>query len=379
MRSLKKLMALVLVLSVCMALCACDIRSTLGNMLGQGGSDFREENSFIQGDTDIQLQPVAPTEKYQYILGPDGSMSVIIGGIDGNGGIHFEAPDIIVSTLPAEEEEEEAYYPEYAGVWQSLRYDRNMVYDGHTGGSATTLYLCENGYALYESSDGEINVEQGIYYVNYTWQRLYGRYSIEGGMFTFTAEEDWMHVSGDSIGAVISFPIYSGNDGFVMMDADVPMQFTQIPDYEGILEIIRAADGGPTGNDMYDPNWVEPVITYKPLEGQVGKWVAFTALENGRIFRQAWEFTEDGDCYIEEDTLYMGGGGWVTESYGNNTGGYYCFMNGQLCVEVGPDIYGMYDLTINGDTMIMHYFDWEGTEITRIFTRYTGKDVPAPN
>lgn len=381
MKSFKKLMALLLVLGLCMALCACDIRSVLGGMFGQNEEAFREENSFFQeGDSDIQLQPAAPTEKYQYIVGPDGNMSVIIGGIDGNGGIHFDTPGIIIGTLPAVEEEEETSYAEYAGVWQCLRYDPNMVYDGHTGGSATTWYLCENGYAVCETSDGEIDVNRGKYYLNYTNTRVYGPYSIVDGVFTFIVEEDWMYASASYMGDTYVCPIYTGSDGFVMIHEGNTRQYNRIDEDDGdFLKIIRAANGGPTGNNQYDPNWTEPVISHKPLEGQVGKWVAFTDKGNGRIFRQAWEFTEHGDCYIEEDTLYMSGGSWVTESYGDNTGGYYYFMNGQLCVEVGPDIYGMYDLTINGDTMTMHYFDWNGKEITTTFIRYTGTAVPVPN
>lgn len=164
MKTNKKCLVL-LVLSLCVLLSACDI----GGMFNRNEEAPQQENSFIKGESDIQLQPDQSGNIYHYAVGPDGnSMSVIIGGeTDNKGGISVDVP---VPTAPPEETNN----ADFAGVWQSLRYDSSMVFDGHTGGSATTWYLCENGYALYESSEGEIDVERDQYWLNYTYARLYG-------------------------------------------------------------------------------------------------------------------------------------------------------------------------------------------------------------
>ena len=49
-----------------------------------------------------------------------------------------------------------------------------------------------------------------------------------------------------------------------------------------------------------------------------------------------------------------------------------------LVLNLCPDLYGTYDVTVNGDTMQVYYFDWEGREINTTFNRYTGDEVPLP-
>ena len=100
--------------------------------------------------------------------------------------------------------------------------------------------------------------------------------------------------------------------------------------------------------------------------------------ENGRVLRETWDFVSDGSCYIETDALYYDGSQWQVDSYGTNAGGYISYINGQMCVEIGPDVYGIYDVTVSGDTMQVHYFDWEGREINATFNRYTGDEVSLP-
>ena len=91
----RKICVLLLVLSLCVLLCACDI----SGMFNRGQDEPQQENSFIRGESDIQLQPDQPGSIHQFITNDDGSISVIIGGETDKGGISIDVP---VATAPAE-------------------------------------------------------------------------------------------------------------------------------------------------------------------------------------------------------------------------------------------------------------------------------------
>ena len=86
----RKICVLLLVLSLCVLLCACDI----SGMFNRGQDEPQQENSFIRGESDIQLQPDDSGNVHHFITNDDGSMTVIIGGETDKGGISVDTEHI---------------------------------------------------------------------------------------------------------------------------------------------------------------------------------------------------------------------------------------------------------------------------------------------
>ena len=336
----------------------------LGNDDPQPEAEYDQnmENSFISGENNM-------------IISPEGSYITVITP-EGNGMISVITPDngeISVST--PDYSHVQASCPEWMfGAW--LAWQGHYVQDGFGVGSGFGLYLDENGYGVLELSDGE--VFENSYALNYTSFRLYGTWEIRGDIFRFTVTEDWYSADGGNIGQVWELPFAETENGFTLEYYDYIWTFQTHTDWNSYLDIIRKADGGPTGNDLTGTRDVSD----SSIDGLAGSWKMYEDEGNGYKIRHLFRFNADGSFDYTRNRMALDGSTWIpveTIDPYISYGGYY-MLNGYFTI--AWDCYEVSGLavTVNGDTMTMSTIvgDFFQDAMTGVFTRCDGSANPQP-
>lgn len=292
------------------------------------------------------------------------------------GGISILPPDDIQiqPTEPATQPAERVVPEALVGCWQA--YQGHFMEPGYGAGCGLELYLCENGYGVMELSDGEIFDYNFI--GNYPSLRLYGQWGLVGDQFQFSVLEDWLDTTGVNIGAVYQWPYATTQDSFTLECFDDSWTFQPDQDHNNYMQIIRNADGGPTGNDLTGTRTEGTA----QIAGLAGDWVMFEQLD-GVYTRHLFHFTENGCVSYTRNVMDQVGGTWQTGDICDpyiSDGAYY-FLNGVFtiawdCYEVSGLAVTVENDTMTMSTLVGEYF-WE--ERSGTFARCDGIQDPLPN
>ena len=204
---MKRFRLIALLLCAVMLLSACSrLTAAMDAFMNNGQEDDANsgrlpENSFVINGEDIPI--------YQY---QDGQVSVI----DPNG-------QQITVVIPNNGQLPDSYYPvpttpapstpvatdpqvdsRLVGSWVAYQASF-MDENGCGGGAGLELFLCENGYGVIQSSDGEVFEYQ--YHCNYSHERIYGKWGVSGDKFVFTTTENWLYDDSESIGQTMEIPL----------------------------------------------------------------------------------------------------------------------------------------------------------------------------
>ena len=308
---------------------------------------------FPTSGSDCQLFTARPH------LGPNGTISV--GG--NNDGPIDPAPSGDLQT------------PEHmVGSW--VAWQAAFMDGGHGGGTGMELYLCENGYGVLETSDGEISENQ--FFGNHTNTRIYGKWGVSGDTFFFTTTENWYYDDSESIGKTIALPFATTEDAFLLKYAEATWTFRTHKDWNSYMDIIRKADGGPTGNNMVGTRNTEDAN----IDGLVGHWYLFQKLSDGRMKRHLFSFKENKTFSYFCQYLQQQNGSWVETEWCDpyiDAGSYY-MLNGDFTLSWDPEEFGGLSVSVKGNTMtISTVADYYTEKMTGTFTRYDGVNKPLPN
>lgn len=302
----------------------------------------------------------------QVVVGPNGEMTVVRPGED-SGDISYVpggTVDIPGTAVDA---------PEVTGTWEYFEVNDLALQEGHGGGYGITWVFCENGYAVLQSGDGAWSTDMG-FSITHTSDRLYGKYEITGNTLTFTVTEDWYYTTGENLGKVMTYSIEKLGEAELMIDGDM---FAHVVE-SSYMDIIRKANGGPTGNDATDLEWHSGNFT-QGTEEMLGNWVCFE--EQGTTYlRRMWIFEDANNCRYQAHTFEQVGGDWVIVPFSGCEEFYYdgyFLRDGDLYVVYGPDTLGPYKLSIQGDTMTVTFTDWNGVTESVTYKRTTDPD-PGP-